>query len=54
MTFKKCIKCNKVKPTSEFYRANKIKDGFGLYCESCNNILIFGEVIRKFYVEVNK
>lgn len=32
---KKCIKCNKVKPISEFYKSKAVKNGLRSTCKSC-------------------
>lgn len=35
ITEKKCAKCGKVKPISEFYRRSASKDGYQPYCKTC-------------------
>ena len=35
MTFKKCSKCYKLKPTSEFYNNKSYKDNLTSYCKDC-------------------
>ena len=35
---KTCIGCNKTKPTSEFFKHIRSKDGFGSHCKDCQNL----------------
>ena len=34
---KRCTKCNRELPISEFYKDNKAKDGLQCYCKECHN-----------------
>lgn len=36
MAIKRCIDCSELKPTTEFYKDSRYKDGYGSYCKSCN------------------
>ena len=36
---KKCSKCGKELPESEFYRKSKSADGLQPYCKTCSNLI---------------
>lgn len=36
---KKCSKCGKELPESEFYRKSKSTDGLQPYCKTCSNLI---------------
>ena len=46
ITEKKCTRCQEVKPTSEFSKWNRGKDGFQNYCKVCNR-----NYLKKFNVD---
>ena len=38
MKKKKCSKCEKIQPVSEFYRDKRNKDGYNYSCKTCENV----------------
>lgn len=36
METKKCSKCGRVLPVTDFYKSNRYKDGLQYYCKECH------------------